>query len=150
MHKKDAKIAPDKRTVGIDFHKWRPNPQQEDGIEIRLIDCAGQRKYLLTHQFFFTEGTTSLVEHTSFDFAFYESVITRLFPVLSWLAWIIYNKVKDTVFNVLGFLIYLHTVYVWKKLVQKCQFTCVPLSARSIALDYLELHLRSKISVAKI
>ena len=70
MYKKDAKIEPDERTVGIDFHKWRPNPQQEDGIEIRLIDCAGQRRYLLTHQFFFTEGTTSLVEHIAFDFHF--------------------------------------------------------------------------------
>jgi len=89
VHKKDAKIAPDKRTVGIDFHKWRPNPQQEDGIEIRLIDCAGQRKYLLTHQFFFTEGAIFLLV---VDLSSYRTVdSTYKVMVGDWISLIINN-----------------------------------------------------------
>ena len=52
---KDAKIDKDQRTVGIDQHLWKPRPGIDD-LEVLMIDCAGQRKYLLTHQFFFSQG----------------------------------------------------------------------------------------------
>ena len=41
-------------------------------------------------------------------------------------------------------------VHVWKKLVLEPHFTLAPLSARVIALHYLELHVQSKIYVPKI
>ena len=41
-------------------------------------------------------------------------------------------------------------VHPQKKLAQECSFTHVPLSAKVIALNYLKLHMQSKISVSKI
>ncbi len=52
---KAANITEDERTIGLDLYFWRPIPHKEE-LEILIVDCAGQRKYLLTHQFFFTEG----------------------------------------------------------------------------------------------
>ena len=55
---KDANIAPELRTVGLDYFSWKPRP--EDSLDILMLDCAGQRKYLLTHQFFLTEGMSCM------------------------------------------------------------------------------------------
>ena len=55
MDGKDAKIDEDHRTVGIDQHLWKPRPDIDD-LEVLMVDCAGQRNYLLTHQFFFSQG----------------------------------------------------------------------------------------------
>lgn len=41
-------------TVGVDFYTWRPLP---DGVEFHIVDCAGQRRYQLTHPFFLSSGT---------------------------------------------------------------------------------------------
>lgn len=40
-------------TVGVDFYTWRPNP---DAVEFHIVDCAGQRRYQLTHPFFLSSG----------------------------------------------------------------------------------------------
>ena len=40
-------------TVGVDFYTWRPVP---DGVEFHIVDCAGQRRYQLTHPFFLSSG----------------------------------------------------------------------------------------------
>lgn len=40
-------------TVGVDFFTWRPVP---DGVEFHIVDCAGQRRYQLTHPFFLSSG----------------------------------------------------------------------------------------------
>lgn len=40
-------------TVGVDFHTWRPVP---DSVEFHIVDCAGQRRYQLTHPFFLSSG----------------------------------------------------------------------------------------------
>ncbi len=57
MEGRDAHVPEEDRTVGLDTYFWRPRPH-EDGpeLEVLIVDCAGQRKYLLTHQFFLTEG----------------------------------------------------------------------------------------------
>ena len=40
-------------TVGVDFYTWRP---VLDGVEFHIVDCAGQRRYQLTHPFFLSSG----------------------------------------------------------------------------------------------
>lgn len=46
-------------TVGVDFFTWRPHPND---IEFHIVDCAGQRRYQLTHPFFLsTEALYILV-----------------------------------------------------------------------------------------
>lgn len=40
-------------TIGIDFYKWKMFD-----IEILIIDCAGEKKYMLTHQLFLSTGNT--------------------------------------------------------------------------------------------
>ena len=40
-------------TVGVDFYTWRP---ALDGVEFHIVDCAGQRRYQLTHPFFLSSG----------------------------------------------------------------------------------------------
>ena len=41
-------------TIGLEFHSWKPNPEEE--LQVRVVDCAGQKKYQLTHSFFIHEG----------------------------------------------------------------------------------------------
>ena len=51
-----ALMYPDREphsTVGIDFYTWRP---VLDGVEFHIVDCAGQRRYQLTHPFFLSSG----------------------------------------------------------------------------------------------
>ena len=55
VYGQDGNIQPDDRTVGLDYYTWKLKPL-EDPIEVLLVDCAGQRQYLLTHQFFFAQG----------------------------------------------------------------------------------------------
>ena len=40
-------------TVGVEFFTWRPSA---DGVEFHIVDCAGQRRYQLTHPFFLCPG----------------------------------------------------------------------------------------------
>ena len=40
-------------TVGVDFYTWRP---VLEGVEFHIVDCAGQRRYQLTHPFFLSSG----------------------------------------------------------------------------------------------
>lgn len=55
VYGRDGNVAADQRTVGLDYYSWKPRPLTDE-LEILLVDCAGQRNYLLTHQFFLTEG----------------------------------------------------------------------------------------------
>ena len=51
-----ALLYPDneaRSTVGVDFFTWRPVP---GGVEFHIVDCAGQRRYQLTHPFFLSSG----------------------------------------------------------------------------------------------
>ena len=44
------------RTIGMDFFNWKAEAK-EDGLQVLLVDCAGQKKYILTHQLFMSTGT---------------------------------------------------------------------------------------------
>ena len=46
-------MTPKEATIGIDFYKWTLFD-----IEVLMIDCAGERKYMLTHQLFLSTGTS--------------------------------------------------------------------------------------------
>ena len=39
-------------TIGIDFYDWKLFD-----IEVLIVDCAGEKKYMLTHQLFLSTGT---------------------------------------------------------------------------------------------
>ena len=52
MDCEDAEIEAEDRTVGIDFYYWKAEPHLPNGLEVLIVDCAGQRQYLLTHQLF--------------------------------------------------------------------------------------------------
>lgn len=54
--------APKETTIGIDFYKWTLFD-----IEVLIIDCAGERKYMLTHQLFLSTGTSLF--SLSFEFS---------------------------------------------------------------------------------
>ena len=43
--------SPNASTIGIDFYEWKMFD-----IEILIIDCAGEKKYMLTHQLFLSTG----------------------------------------------------------------------------------------------
>ena len=43
--------SPNVSTIGIDFYEWKMFD-----IEILIIDCAGEKKYMLTHQLFLSTG----------------------------------------------------------------------------------------------
>eukprot|EP00112_Aurelia_sp_Birch-Aquarium-sp1_P023376 Seg6940.1 transcript_id=Seg6940.1/GoldUCD/mRNA.D3Y31 product="Malignant fibrous histiocytoma-amplified sequence 1" protein_id=Seg6940.1/GoldUCD/D3Y31 len=60
VYGRDGNVAADQRTVGLDYYSWKPRPLTDE-LEILLVDCAGQRNYLLTHQFFLTEGALFLL-----------------------------------------------------------------------------------------
>ena len=48
--------APKETTIGIDFYKWTLFD-----IEVLIIDCAGERKYMLTHQLFLSAGASIIL-----------------------------------------------------------------------------------------
>lgn len=48
--------APKETTIGIDFYKWTLFD-----IEVLIIDCAGERKYMLTHQLFLSTGSSIIL-----------------------------------------------------------------------------------------
>ena len=43
------------RTFGVKFYHWKPEPDIDE-LELMVVDCAGQKKYQMTHQVFFSEG----------------------------------------------------------------------------------------------
>ena len=43
-------------TIGIDCFHWKHKHNDEDTLEILIVDCAGQKKYMLTHQLFLSTG----------------------------------------------------------------------------------------------
>ncbi|XP_048576951.1 malignant fibrous histiocytoma-amplified sequence 1 homolog isoform X2 [Nematostella vectensis] len=45
-------------TVGVVIRNWQVEP---DGLEVQVVDCAGQRRYQLTHPFFLSEGALHLL-----------------------------------------------------------------------------------------
>lgn len=53
-----CEINEDDRTFGVVFYHWKPEPDVDD-LELLVVDCAGQRKYQMTHQLFFSEGMTN-------------------------------------------------------------------------------------------
>ena len=48
-------LVPSGVSIGIDQDLWKPRPDIDD-LEVLMVDCAGQRGHLLTHQFFFSQG----------------------------------------------------------------------------------------------
>ena len=56
VHGKAPDILPDDRTIGIEFITWKPTPKDPEGLNFQIVDCAGQRRYQLTHPFFLSEG----------------------------------------------------------------------------------------------
>lgn len=57
------------RTFGVVFYHWKPEPDVDE-LELLVVDCAGQRKYHMTHQFFLSEGALLLltVDLSSYEF----------------------------------------------------------------------------------
>ena len=43
------------RTFGVMFCHWKPEPDVDE-LELMVVDCAGQKKYQMTHQLFLSEG----------------------------------------------------------------------------------------------
>ena len=50
-----CEIDKNDRTFGVVFYYWKPEPNVDE-LELLLVDCAGQRKYQMTHQLFLSEG----------------------------------------------------------------------------------------------
>ncbi|XP_066929100.1 malignant fibrous histiocytoma-amplified sequence 1 homolog [Clytia hemisphaerica] len=42
----------EERTIGMDFFEWK----DKNGLNVLIVDCAGQKKYILTHQIFMQTG----------------------------------------------------------------------------------------------
>ena len=45
----------EERTIGLDFFEWKAEAKH-DGLKVLIVDCAGQKKYVLTHQLFMQTG----------------------------------------------------------------------------------------------
>lgn len=56
----------EERTIGMDFFKWMAEAK-EDGLQVLLVDCAGQKKYILTHQLFMSTGLQFLPYYLSVE-----------------------------------------------------------------------------------
>ena len=50
-----CRIDKDDRTFGVVFYHWKPEPHVDD-LELLVVDCAGQRKYQMTHRLFLSKG----------------------------------------------------------------------------------------------
>ena len=50
-----TEIRVDERTLGVVFFHWKPEPHVDE-LELVVVDCAGQKKYQMTHQLFISEG----------------------------------------------------------------------------------------------
>lgn len=45
------------KTIGIDFFHWKEQlPDTDEMLDVMIVDCAGEKKYLLTHQLFLSVG----------------------------------------------------------------------------------------------
>ena len=84
VYGKDGNVAADQRTVGLDYYSWKPRPLTDE-LEILLVDCAGQRNYLLTHQFFLTEGELIFVKFPCHRVSFLYSVVCIWFLAIVYL-----------------------------------------------------------------
>ena len=58
--KESPSTPEDESTVGVEIHMWKP-PMDTNPIEFKIVDCAGQRRYQLTHPFFLSEGMCALL-----------------------------------------------------------------------------------------
>ena len=55
-----SEIKEEDRTFGVTFYHWKPEPLVDE-LELMVIDCAGQRKYQMTHQLFLSEGINTII-----------------------------------------------------------------------------------------
>jgi GTPase SAR1 family protein len=55
MKGRSTEIDVDDRTFGVVFYHWKPEPHVDE-LELVVVDCAGQKNYLMTHQLFLSEG----------------------------------------------------------------------------------------------
>ncbi|CAB4019295.1 malignant fibrous histiocytoma-amplified sequence 1 homolog, partial [Paramuricea clavata] len=54
MTGESTQIDEDDRTFGVVFYHWKPEPEVDE-LELMVVDCAGQKKYQMTHQLFLSE-----------------------------------------------------------------------------------------------
>ena len=52
IHSYEEPEPVEERTIGMDFFEWKG----KDDLRVLIIDCAGQKKYILTHQIFLQPG----------------------------------------------------------------------------------------------
>ncbi|XP_028393150.1 malignant fibrous histiocytoma-amplified sequence 1 homolog [Dendronephthya gigantea] len=64
-----TEIKEDDRTFGVVFFHWKPEPHVDE-LELMVVDCAGQRKYQMTHQLFLSEGALFILAVDLFRFIF--------------------------------------------------------------------------------
>lgn len=57
-----TEIDADDRTFGVVFYNWKPEPEVDD-LELLIVDCAGQKKYQMTHQLLLSEGIFIAFDH---------------------------------------------------------------------------------------
>ena len=55
-----TEIRVDDRTFGVVFYHWKPEPHVDE-LELVVVDCAGQKKYQMTHQLFMSEGSSVIM-----------------------------------------------------------------------------------------
>ena len=55
MKCESTEITEKDRTFGVEFFHWKPEPHVDE-LELMVVDCAGQKKYQMTHQLFLSEG----------------------------------------------------------------------------------------------
>ena len=59
MSGQSTRIDEADRTFGVMFYHWKPEPDIDE-LELMFVDCAGQKKYQMTHQLFLSEGTVQI------------------------------------------------------------------------------------------
>ena len=55
-----TEIRIDDRTLDVVFYHWKPEPHVDE-LELVVVDCAGKKKYQMTHQLFMSEGSSLII-----------------------------------------------------------------------------------------
>ncbi|CAB3981647.1 malignant fibrous histiocytoma-amplified sequence 1 homolog [Paramuricea clavata] len=69
MTGESTQIDEDDRTFGVVFYHWKPEPDVDE-LELMVVDCAGQKKYQMTHQLFLSEGALFILAVDLFQYTF--------------------------------------------------------------------------------
>ena len=67
MSGQSTRIDKADRTFGVMFCHWKPEPDIDE-LELMFVDCAGLKKYQMTHQLFLSEGAVQIFLHLGSQF----------------------------------------------------------------------------------